>query len=199
MITKEQIIVLPLTVSTYRARQEAVKATWAKDLTVHWLNKENGFPNIPIDFIDYITKEISLKYRWYIFCDDDTHLFTGRAMAMLEKYDSDKPYCIGSIITLAIDPSCRYPSGVCFMISHSGMLKLKAFLANKSATNLPRHFNHDSSMGLWCSMNNIELVNVEGMYGTHPWNLGHSDEVIGRALAYNHIGPEDQSRLLPHH
>lgn len=192
---KQDMLFLPLTVSGYKARQDAVKATWAKDLNLHWLDKENGFEHIPIDFVDYITKEIPFDYKWYVFCDDDSHLFVDRIIAVLDNYGCDASICLGNIISLAGDASCTYPSGVCFIISRAEMLALKQFLGTVPVPELPRHRNHDVSMGMWCRSIGIQLIETGNMYGTHPWALGHSDEVIRQALAYNHIGPEDQARL----
>lgn len=194
MIDITDVVFLPLTVSTYKDRQDAILSTWGKRIVnLDWLDWENGFGHIPIDLIKYIAgtleKQIDLSHQWYVFCDDDTYIFVDRLMDVLDTHDHEDLVCIGSIINCLPGRSdLLYPSGVCFALSHASIMALRAyFIANEDP---PRHFNHDSSMGEWCAATGVAMVNVAGLYGTSHVKLGHAPAIIQQSIAYNHIGPE---------
>ncbi|THC99725.1 hypothetical protein EYZ11_000775 [Aspergillus tanneri] len=171
----------------------------------------NGKPENPgwiLDkwkFLPMIDETLRIRddAKWYIFMEADTYLVWPNLMAWLERFDSRKPYYMGSAVQIGDDVFAHGGSG--FVLSNIAMRKVSEYRAARIAewdafTN--GHWAGDGVLGKALKDAGVNLLRSSSMLqGATPWTFGYlapgkdKGSWCTPAVSYHHMAPSEIQKM----
>lgn len=146
--------------------------------------------NITWKYIHFIynMKDEFLNYDWYIFIDDDTHVFNGRLGKYLYTFDFNKCYYIGHELDHIKDNYCEYMSGGAgYAISNALYKCIYNYVQINGINNSFKHWCDDLCIGLW--IQEIAKTNEVNKIHNSNFNIKMRKDVISykNALTFHEL------------
>jgi len=148
--------------------------------------------NIMYKYLGFF-QNMTLDYDWYFFGDDDTFVFHNRLLNMVEEYDCNDNYYIGSVLDHVKTAWCSYMSGGAgYMISKSLYQRIIEYVRSNPVQVTYQHWCDDLCIGMWI----VELNKSTPVHTIHHTGFHHerhaSEEELMSAITFHHVFTKEQ-------
>lgn len=146
-------------------------------------NTDDSYQEAPQKYIAFL-KNTSIDADFYVFCDDDTFVFTDRLEAYLAPFDSSKRLCIGYE---QVHPDLRTMSGGAgFVLSRSCFQAIQGYIRSTPVKNIRVSHYTDISMTLW--LQQFHPINIhEPRFHT---GVHSTEEEIKSAFTFHYVSQD---------